>query len=349
MRNIKFLKEYYKGYLNTYLKPAQLEVKGAYADFGILNPSIGTSNLGDLIIYESVYNNLREIFPEAMFTNFPTQLFTSYDTMNLVRQKQLLFVSGTNLLSSNLESRFQWKIHDGQKSFLKNKVVLLGCGWWQYQEGITPYTRKIYKSILHNGNLLHSVRDQYTLNKLKSIGIENIVNTSCPTFWNLSSEKCASISRRRKGNVVTTLTFYHRDYKADKGMLEILSKKYAKVHLWIQGLEDINYYEELGANLPNLFFIPPTIEAYNRILDTGEEDYIGTRLHAGARALQKKVRTLILAVDNRAKEIGKDINLNVIDQKDYTKIESFIDEEYITDIQLPVNEIRMWKESLIVK
>ena len=96
--------------------------------------------------------------------------------MNLVRQKQLLFVSGTNLLSSNLESRFQWKIHDGQKSFLKNKVVLLGCGWWQYQEGITPYTRKIYKSILHNGNLLHSVRDQYTLNKLKSIGIENIVN-----------------------------------------------------------------------------------------------------------------------------------------------------------------------------
>ena len=188
-----------------------------------------------------------------------------------------------------------------------------------------------------------------TLNKLKSIGIENIVNTSCPTFWNLSSEKCASISRRRKGNVVTTLTFYHRDYKADKGMLEILSKKYAKVHLWIQGLEDINYYEELGANLPNLFFIPPTIEAYNRILDTGEVDYIGTRLHAGARALQKKVRTLILAVDNRAKEIGKDINLNVIDQKDYTKIESFIDEEYITDIQLPVNEIRMWKESLIVK
>ena len=44
-------------------------------------------------------------------------------------------------------------------------------------------------------------------------------------------------------------------------------------------------------------------------------DYVGTRLHAGIRALQHKKRTIIIGIDNRAIEKAKDFNLTVIDRK----------------------------------
>ena len=94
--------------------------------------------------------------------------------------------------------------------------------------------------------------------------------------------------------------------------------------------------------------MPPTIEAYNEILRKPKIDYIGTRLHAGVRALQNNVRTLILAVDNRAIEIGKDVNLNVIKREDVEDSLFFITNNYITDIKLPQENINKWIDSLIL-
>lgn len=342
---LKFLKVYYKGYLKAYFKSPKFNNDKPYKDIGILNPAIGTTNLGDLIIYKSVYTNLREIYPDDLFSNFPTQLYTSFDAMSLMREKDLLFISGTNLLSSNLESKLQWKIHKGHKNFLKNKVVLFGCGWWQYQGEINSYTKDIYKSVL-NKKVLHSARDQYTVDKLKNIGILNVVNTSCPTLWSITPEKCKLIPKVKGEDVVTTLTFYHKNAELDYRMLEILSQSYKKVYLWIQGLNDVNYYNEINLGFKNVELLPPTIEAYDKILLHNNIDYVGTRLHAGVRALQNNVRTLILAVDNRALEIGKDVNLNVINRKNVEDSLEFIKHEYQTKIKLPVENIESWKKSL---
>jgi polysaccharide pyruvyl transferase WcaK-like protein len=345
MRNLEFLKIYYKAYLKANLSALKIKEDKLYKDIGILNPSIGTSNLGDLIIYDSVYKNLREIFPNDLLTNFPTQLHTSFDAMTLMSDKDLLFVSGTNLLSSNLETIHQWKIHQGHKKFLKNKVVLFGCGWWQYQDEINSYTKDIYKTVFKN-NVLHSVRDQYTVDKLNNIGIENVINTTCPTLWTLNPDKCKLVPRDKGDEVVTTLTFYHKNIKQDLRMLEILSKSYKKVYLWIQGLDDVNYYNELNMGFKNIELLPPTIEAYNNILAKTNIDYVGTRLHAGVRALQNNVRTLILAVDNRAFEIGKDVNLNVIKRENVEDSLHFINNGYDTKIKLPFENIYRWKTSL---
>lgn len=348
IKNLIFLKTYFKAYLITNLRSARKKQQKKYNDIGILNPSIGTSNLGDLIIYDSVYKKLRSVYPDDLFTNFPTQLHTSYDAMDLMRDKDLLFVSGTNLLSSNLEVRHQWKIHTSHKKFLKNKVVLMGCGWWQYQGDINGYTKSIYKTIL-NKDVLHSVRDQYTFEKLKSIGIDNVVNTSCPTLWGLTPDKCKLIPVNKGEEVITTLTFYHKNADLDFKMLKILSENYSKVYLWIQGLSDLNYYDEIRGDLNNIELIPPTIEAFDEMLNKSNVDYIGTRLHAGVRALQKNVRTLILAVDNRAIEIGKDVNLNVIKREDVNDCISFIENDYVTDIKLPQDNIDNWLKSIKLK
>lgn len=345
MENLKFLKNYYKGYLKAHLKDTGINGKKPYKDIGILNPSIATSNLGDLIIYDSVYKELRSIYPNDLFTNFPTQMYTSYDAMVLMRQKDLLFISGTNLLSSNLETTHQWKIHKGHKKFLNNKVVLFGCGWWQYQGDINNYTKDIYNTVF-NKDVLHSARDQYTVDKLKSIGINNVVNTTCPTLWSLTPEKCRSIPKTKKEEVVTTLTFYHKNPKLDYRMLEILSNNYKKVHLWIQGMNDVHYYNEINTGFKNIELLPPTMEAFDEILTKPNIDYIGTRLHAGVRALQNNIRTLILAVDNRAVEIGKDVNLNVIERENVEDSIHFINNPYTTSIQLPKENIERWCKAL---
>lgn len=345
MEYLQFLKTYYKSYLKTHLSNPRFNVDRPYKDIGILNPAIGTSNLGDLIIYESVYKKLREIYPDSLFTNFPTQLHTSFDAMSLMRERDLLFISGTNLLSSNLEATHQWKIHKGHKKFLINKVVLFGCGWWQYQAEINSYTKDIYKTVL-NKEVLHSVRDQYTVDKLKNIGIDNVVNTSCPTLWNITPEKCNLIPKGKGEEVVTTLTFYHKNAELDFRMLEILSKNYKKVHLWIQGMDDLQYYNEIKSGLNNIELLPPTLEAFDKFLLNTNIDYVGTRLHAGIRALQNNVRTLILAVDNRAFEIGRDVNLNVIKRENVEESLRFISNEYITEIKLPLDNIERWKKSL---
>jgi polysaccharide pyruvyl transferase WcaK-like protein len=347
MKKLIFLKAYLRGFLVSNFKKQNNNnlSTNRYKDYGILNPSIGTANLGDLIIYESVYSKLRNIYPEDLFTDFPTQLFTSHDAMSLMNERDLLFVSGTNLLSSNLERIFQWKIHFGHKRLLKNKVVLMGCGWWQYQNEINKYTAGIYESILSK-DVLHSVRDEYTANKLRRVGINNVVNTSCPTLWSLSPQKCRQIPISKADEVVTTLTFYHKNIEFDKTMLRILSEKYSKVYLWIQGMNDFHYYNEMNENFENIEFISPSIEAYNDLLAKGNIDYIGTRLHAGVRALQNNIRTLILAVDNRAIEIGKDVNLNVIKRENVNDMISFINSDYVTDIKLPQNNIDKWMSAL---
>jgi len=346
MKKLIFLKAYLRGFLVSKFKMQSSNVPtNRYKDYGILNPSIGTANLGDLIIYDSVYSKLRKIYPDDLFTDFPTQLYTSHDAMSSMNERHLLFVSGTNLLSSNLERIFQWKIHFGHKRLLKNKVVLMGCGWWQYQGEINKYTADIYKTILSK-DVLHSVRDEYTANKLKSIGVNNVVNTSCPTLWNLSPEKCKQIPKSKANEVVTTLTFYHKNSELDKTMLRILSENYSKVYLWIQGMNDFHYYNEINENFHNIELISPSIEAYNALLEKGSIDYVGTRLHAGVRALQNNIRTLILAVDNRAIEISKDVNLNVIKRENVLEMVNFIDNDYITDIKLPIENIDKWVSSL---
>ena len=347
MKNLIYLKNYYKAYLLSHLRLIKdKKEKGKYLDLGILNSSIASTNLGDIIIYESVYNHLRKVFSDDFFTDYPTQIHIATDAKYLMSQKNLLFISGTNLLSSNLESRYQWKIDNSHRKFLFNKVVLVGVGWWQYQGDINNYTSKIYKSVL-NQKVYHSVRDHYSVDKLNSIGIKNVLNTSCPTLWNITPAKCESIPKIKADKVVTTLTCYKKNIELDKKMLMILSKNFNKVYLWIQSFLDLEYLDEIGLDIPNLELIPPTVEAYDEVLNQGGIDYIGTRLHAGIRAIQKNIRTLILAVDNRAIEISKDVNLNVIKRENVEDVKAFIDNSYETKILLPYENIELFKKTLV--
>lgn len=345
-------------YFNYYKNLAKITIKelikgesfnarkdSLYLDLGIINPTIGTSNMGDYIINEAIKNELGKLFPTSFFTEFPSQFHTSFDAKRLMKAKDYLFVSGTNLLSSNMDFRYQWKIGPGHKRFLQNKVILMGVGWWQYQQRPNKYTIDLYRTIF-NSTHLHSVRDSYSQEMLNSIGINNVINTTCPTLWNITSDFCALIPKTKSTNVVTTLTFYKSNPILDRRILEILTSKYEKVFLWVQGLDDITYLYNIFPGADKITLVPPTLEAYNKILDDPTIEYVGTRLHAGIKAIQKGKRTLILSVDNRAFEIAKDTNLNVIKRENAEQMCDFTDKEYVTDIRIPADSIKKWKENL---
>lgn len=306
----------------------------------VFNTAMHTDNLGDHIIMHYCRRFLNDCFPDAQQTDISTHRVPSFEEEGKLQQTKYRFVCGTNLLTSHIEQWWNWLLPDGYRGKLRfRNAILLGVGWGVYQDECSNYSRMIYRTML-NPCVLHSVRDQYTLEKLHRAGIKNVLNTGCPTTWALTPEHCRDIPTRKASDVVTTITDYRRDPEHDNEMLAILSRNYDHVYLWLQGRKDGEYLQTL--NVPaNLTTIPATLEAYENVLRQGGVDYVGTRLHAGIHALNYKIRTIILAVDNRATEMGRDVNLPVI-QRDAIgeELETKINEDFFTRICIKQDNIK---------
>ena len=305
--------------------------------------SIGTQNLGDYIIMHYCSRILDELFPKHQKLSISTHRMPTAAEEQSVAKYKYKFVCGTNLMTSHIEHYWRWILPDGirRKSHFRN-TILLGVGWGEYQGECSDYSRTVYNVML-NPSLTHSVRDQYTLNKLHGAGIRNVINTGCPTTWALTPEFCKEIPTRKAKDVVTTITDYRRDVNRDNEMLRILSRNYDHVYLWLQGSQDEEYLRTL--DVPhNLTTIPASLEAYEEVLARGGVDYVGTRLHAGIHALNYKIRSIILAVDNRAAEMGRDVNLPVIQRDDIScKLEPMIQADRPTEIRINQKNIDLFK------
>lgn len=307
----------------------------------LFDTAVCTENLGDFIIMDAVRDHINEMFPEAMVLHTATHEKISRPTYNIVKQSDFSFVGGTNLISSNMNSYNQWKINLIDGLFLNN-IILMGVGWWQYQKDANLYTRYLLKSVLSH-DVLHSVRDSYAEQMLRKAGFNNVINTSCATMWRLNEAHCHEIPVGKGENVVATLTDYNKDPKNDMALIQLLQKSYNKVYIWPQGSGDIDYINQLElAKFAQI--LPPKLEAYNSLLLHEESiDFVGTRLHAGVRALQNKKRTIILGIDNRAFEKAKDFNITVCPRDDLAKLELLINSNISTKINLPTENILRWK------
>lgn len=328
-----------------------------------LSPWISSPNLGDQIIRDYCDIILDGLFPESCFISIPTHDRLSRLSMNNIASSDYSIVCGTNLLTSHMMKYRQWnvylrdaislnlcgvpkrKILDRElvrKHARHNKVILLGAGWWQYQDVADFYTRILLKLLLSE-TALHSVRDSYSEKQLKDAGIKNVINTSCPTMWTLSEEHCKSIPTTKKETVITTLTNYNSNLDKDMAMLEILLRQYNRVYIWLQSTED----HKLLAQTPYLNkvgIVGPSLKSYDRFLAENECDYVGTRLHGGIRAMNYKHRSIIVAVDNRAVEISKDTDLCVLKRDSVGEdLERLINTKFETKLILPWNNIEKWK------
>ena len=308
------------------------------------NTSMATCNLGDYIIMYYCNDILRGLYPECNFLDVSTHMLPTREEETLVKETKYKFVCGTNLLTSHIEEGWNWRLPDGFRAKLNYRnVILLGVGWKNYEEKCSEYTRMIYRELL-NPSVIHSVRDSYTEKKLKQIGINNVINTGCPTMWRLTPEFCETIPTKKARNVITTITDYRPDVENDSVLLNILGRNYETVYLWLQGSTDEEYIKKL--ELPsNIAIIPARLTAYEEMLSGGNVDYIGTRLHAGIFALNHHVRSIVIAVDNRAKEIAKDTDLPIIPRERIeSDLESLLNRRFETEIKIKEHNIDTFME-----
>ncbi len=304
----------------------------------VFDTTIAGDNLGNNIIMDSVNNIIDELFPNDFILYHSAFDFIGTRSITGIQRSMHTFFGGSNMLSAQMDVYTQWSIAHAREKV--SDVILCGVGWWQYQEDVNQYTHDLLHDVLHH-DIVHSVRDAYTQKKLQSVGFKNVVNTLCPTMWGLTADHCAQIPKEKAENVVVTFTNYNINIEYDYLMLNILKKKYKDVYLWVQGPEDEPYAQAI---LPEVKIVPPRVEAFNNLLNSDLDiEYIGTRLHAGLRALQCKRRATILAVDNRATEIARDSGLNVIPRENLEELYKKIHENARVKLNIPWKAIEFWK------
>lgn len=304
----------------------------------VLDTTLCDDNLGNQIIMESIYEVLKDIYKKEFLYRIQYRDTLGKHALNCAKESKYVFMGGTNILRNDMENEVTWGINEENSKILKNKLILMGVGWWQYQiSRINNYTYNLLHYVLNN-QMIHSVRDGYTLNQLKKIGIENVLNTGCPSIWKLDENFCKKIPQNKADEVLLMLTPNNR--KRDEYILDILKQNYRKIYCWIQSAYDYKYAISLGIT-KNI--IPPRLEALESFLQKNMNvEYVGTRLHGGIKCLQHKKRAIIIGIDNRAKEMGKDFLLPVLDEQDLTLLENKINQPLPIMLKLPRDKIKMW-------
>lgn len=181
-----------------------------YKKIILFDTSIASLNKGDSIIMRSILKELEPIISNNDVIHFPTHTvcFPFYENdlsrANHVKNADLKFVCGTDLLQSNMLKRTPlWKVNIFNSRPLNN-LILVGVGSDGENCKINSYTRFLYNKILSH-EYYHSVRDEITKRKLESLGFKAI-NTGCPTLWRLTEEHCRKIPKEKAESVVFTLT-----------------------------------------------------------------------------------------------------------------------------------------------
>lgn len=297
------------------------------------DPGCATLNVGDEIISDSARYHLDPLFKNMFVVRLSTHQGTSFRYRRYLKGSRAGFVLGSNLLKPNMLFGFrQWDISIFDAIQIHD-LVLVGCGWQNYGKGVGPYSKILYRCML-SSETIHSVRDDYTKKKLEAIGIRNVINTGCPTMWRLNREFCSRIPSHSASQVVTTLTDYRRDPERDRSMIEQLLSTHDKVYIWLQGSGDFDYISSLSLD-DKCIPISPTLGDYDALLDDNEDiEYVGTRLHGGIRALQHGRRTLIISIDNRAREMARDYGIPILEREDIMCLTETIKANRRTEIRL---------------
>ena len=190
----------------------------------LYSPGISSLNVGDEIIVDSIKKEMNFLFDDSLCIELSTHTPLSRFYMKAIGEVDYSFVCGSNLLMGNMNNLLfrQWDIRPSIYKFI-NPCILIGVGWWQYNNDMNLYTKLLYKKILSN-KYLHSVRDSYTEKKLKDAGIKNVINTGCATMWSLTKEHCSKIPQEKANKVIFTLTDYRPDELNDNILIKILKK-----------------------------------------------------------------------------------------------------------------------------
>lgn len=313
----------------------------------LLDTSVASDNKGDDVIMECTRRELDFILKDNFEYTLPTQVspfhwYQVWRNSSRVRSYSncpLKFIGGSNILCKDLLTHYpQWNINWFNCRPIEGSIgVGVGAG---AGEKSNWYTRKMYQRVLSH-DYYHSARDERTKEYLESLGLKAL-NTGCVTMWMFTQEFCKSIPVAKSNTVVFTLTANKNLMLQDQFMIDTLNQKYENVYFWPQGINDFNYFKSLG-NIHSVNVLSASKAAYDSFLSKNEVDYVGTRLHGGIYAMRHGRRAIIIAIDERAREINKANHLNCIDVKDIKQLPELISSEFETRVVMDFEAIHKWK------
>lgn len=318
----------------------------------ILDTAFASFNKGDDIIMECTRKELAPLLENNFELNLPTHI-TSFHWYQVCKNSlayrtyancKFKFIGGSNVMVPNLFTHYaQWNINlFNYQPFRGTIMVGVGAGAGA-EKGSNWYTRYIYQHML-NREYYHSARDERSKVYMESLGLKAI-NTGCVTMWMLTPEHCAQIPSKKADKVVFTITAGCFDER-DQHMLDVLLKNYNEVYFWPQGHQDYDAFKSMnGADKVNV--LQATKEAYDKFLTENDTDYVGTRLHGGVYAMRHKRRSVIIAIDERARAINEKNHLNCIEKNNINELESLLNSEFKTEIVMPFDEIHRWKQQFV--
>jgi hypothetical protein len=168
-----------------------------------------------------------------------------------------------------------------------------------------------------------------------------VINTGCPTMWPLASLAVEAFPRHKAKAALVMLTDYYSRPELDARLLELVLNHYEKVYYWPQGRQDHELIANVGSRLE---ILPANVSALEKFIASGTAfDYIGTRLHGGVMCLLANKRSLILEVDNRAREIARDTGLPTAARDDLAFMARWIAGPTETRISLNQPAIEKWR------
>lgn len=310
----------------------------------VLDTSVGTFNKGDEIIMECVWKELEFLTKKNFVLTLPThvspfhwyQVARKSNALMTYAKSKYKFAGGSNLLVKDLLTHYpQWNINLFNYQPLKG-LVMMGIGAGAGDKS-NWYTRYIYKHMLSK-EYFHSMRDERSKDYVESMGL-NALNTGCVTMWMLTPDFCKQITTKKSETVIFTLT--GKDVR-NQQLVDILKRYYKRIVFWPQGNLDLNALTILK-NISGIEILPATKDAYDQFLTTTETDYVGTRLHGGVYAMRHKRRAIIIAIDERARGINENNNLNCIEFDQLEKLGDMINSNLETKIKMPFEEIEKWR------
>ncbi|WP_161784553.1 polysaccharide pyruvyl transferase family protein [Clavibacter michiganensis] len=296
---------------------------------------MASTNLGDQIISDAVNRQFigRLGTTHGDVTVIPMHGPLAEASRDALRAADEVVVCGTNLLSDHMRFRTSWEWPREDIELTKGKLTVFGAGWWQYQlAGIDPISARWLQGLA--GGRTWAVRDEYSAHRLQASGVP-AVHLSCPTLWDVRTQAMPTDQVR----VIVTLTDYNQDPLADKRLVDLLSQRF-EVLFWPQGPGDRRYIEQLvGAEAA---FVEPSLAAFDAALDEPGTAYVGLRLHGGIRAMQRGVPSLILSIDNRAREISRSVGLHAPSRNSFRDVRESLESGQVVDIDLPTAAIAEW-------
>ncbi len=308
------------------------------ATIGIMDTRIAVENHGNDIIMDSVNDTISKLFPYHFQFKLPFLDELSGMALNYAMKSEIIFVGGTNALCSHMEYEPNFGVSRSNCKQLEGKIVLAGVGWYQYQEDPDELTIELLRRVLSK-KYIHSVRDNYTKEKLQKIGIKNVINTGCLTTWRLDEDLCRRIPVNKGRDAIVMFT--PGRWKQDKKIMDVIKENYDKIYFWPQGPTDATYIKAMNEHA---ILINSNLQSLDDFLLNHESvDYIGTRLHGGIRCLQKGKRSFIFSIDNRAKEMGRDWGLPIFTDEDIPALSDIVNRESNIKINIPYEEIAEWK------